>query len=85
MARDELQFLLTEPELENIPLLILANKQDLDEAIGPDELESDLALPMDGGTRQVKIQEASALLDKGLEEGFKWLTKVLTNEEEDSD
>jgi len=84
-ARDELQFLLAEPELENIPILILANKQDLDEAIGPEELESDLALPTDGDPRPIKIQEASALLDKGLEEGFRWLTKVLSNEEDDSD
>ena len=84
VARDEFHFLLAEPELKNIPFLILANKQDLEDAISPEELEKDLAFSHDN-SRPIRIQEASALLDKGLEEGFKWLTKVLNNEEEDSD
>ena len=84
-ARDELHFLLAEPELKKIPVLILANKQDLPNALGYQELKSELALWDEDSRRPIKIQEASAILDEGLEEGFKWLVKRLSKEEDDSD
>ena len=83
-ARDELYFLLADPELKNIPILILANKQDLPEAIGYQDLKEDLAIGEEESKRPIKIQESSALLDTGLDDGFKWLIKILTKEE-DSD
>lgn len=84
-ARDELHFLLAEPELKNIPVLILANKQDLPEALNCQKLKTELALSEEESRRPIKVQEASAILDKGLEEGFKWLVKKLSKEEDDSE
>ena len=49
VARDELHFLLTEPELKNLPILILANKQDISGAIGYQALKTELALSEEDG------------------------------------
>lgn len=43
-AKEELHFLLAEPELSNIPVLILANKQDLPEALSCQKLSAELAI-----------------------------------------
>lgn len=83
VARDELHYLLAEQELKHLPFLILANKQDLPDALGYQQLREALALWGEDDRRPIKIQEASALLDKGLEEGFKWLINKLSKEEED--
>lgn len=66
-------------------MLILANKQDLPNALGYQELRTELALCGEDERRPIKIQESSALLDKGLDDGFKWLVKILSNDDEDSD
>lgn len=84
-ARDELHFVLAEPELKTTPILILANKQDLPGALGYQKLRTELALWGEDDKRPLKIQESSALLDKGLDDGFKWLVSQLTKEEEDDD
>ena len=83
MARDELHFLLAEQELKNLPFLILANKQDLPGALGYQQLRTELAIGGEDDRRPIKLQEASALLDKGLEEGFKWLISKLAKEEDE--
>ena len=84
VARDELHFILAEPELKTVPILVLANKQDLPDAVGYQTLRTELALWGEDERRPIKIQESSALLDKGLQEGFKWLVEQLSGEE-DSD
>lgn len=83
IARDELNYLLAEPELDDIPMLILANKQDLPEAMGVSKLRKNLGIVEEEQRRPCKIQEASAILDEGLEQGFEWMVKILTNEEDE--
>lgn len=63
----------------------MANKQDLEEALEVDQLKTELALHEEEGRRHIKIQGSSALLNKGLEEGFKWLVNRLTDCEDDEE
>ena len=76
-ARDEIHNLLSNEEARQVPCLIFANKQDLPDAVKTQELTEMLGLlelvskktaPM------VKIQESSAFQDRGLLEGFEWIT-----------
>lgn len=82
IAKDELNYLLAEPELMNIPILILANKQDIPEAMGVSQLRKNLGVVEEEHKRRIKIQESSAIQDEGLDAGFEWLVKILTNEED---
>ena len=63
----------------------MANKQDLKDALEVDQLKTELALHEEEGRRPIKIQGSSALLNKGLEEGFKWLVNRLTDSEDDEE
>ena len=77
-ARDELHAVLAEQELKQVPILILANKQDLPESLSYQALREQLALCGEDEKRSIKIQEASALLDKGLLEGFEWIVDAIS-------
>ena len=77
-ARDELHAVLAEQELMHVPILILANKQDLPESLSYQALREQLALCGEDEKRAIKIQEASALLDKGLMEGFEWIVDTIS-------
>ena len=68
-AREELHHMLTDPELQNAPLLILANKQDLPHALSASELTDRLAL---NGVRdrQWFIQGSCAVSGDGLYQGM---------------
>ena len=46
-AREELRLLLAAPQLAEAPLLVLANKQDLDYAASTDEIAEHLQLPLE--------------------------------------
>lgn len=63
--------LLQEEELKSTSLLILANKQDLNEALNPTEISEILRLT-DIKDRSWSIQKTSALTGEGLEAGFDW-------------
>lgn len=61
-----------------VPLLILANKQDVPGALGYFELRDQLALCGDYEKRgRIRIQEASAVQEKGLTEGFEWIVNEI--------
>ena len=68
-AREELHHLLTDPELQHAPLLVLANKQDLPHALSASELTDRLGL---NGLRdrQWYIQASCATSGEGLYEGM---------------
>ena len=68
-AREELHHMLTDPELQNAPLLVLANKQDLPHALSASELTDRLAL---NGVRdrQWFIQGSCAVSGDGLYQGM---------------
>lgn len=68
-AREELHHMLTDPELQNAPLLVLANKQDLPHALSTSEITDRLGL---NGVRdrQWFIQASCAVSGDGLYEGM---------------
>ncbi len=75
-ARDELLNLLANEEAKYIPCLIFANKQDLPKAVTSAEMVEMLGIADYVNKKPVsivRVQEASALQDQGLLEGFEWM------------
>ena len=74
-AKDELEKMLQEPEMENVVLLVLANKQDLPNAMTATEITEKLEL------QQVRqkwfIQPTVAPTGDGLYEGLDWMSRSL--------
>ena len=70
--KENLQELLTEEQLSGVPLLVFANKQDLDLALGADEVMESLELS-NITDRTWNIQACSAHNGEGLQEGCDWL------------
>ena len=75
LARQELHRALDTDVLQGAHLLLLANKQDLRDAMGPGQLSTELALTDIRG-RQWRIQGSSAVTGEGLKEGLDWLAQV---------
>jgi len=87
-AREEFLRQANEDELKGIPMLILANKQDLTIADKPSrnfkpamaaaEIEKKWGLEHEKKILgPVRIQGCSAVLGKGLYEGFQWLSDII--------
>ena len=76
-ARDELHRMLAEDELRNAVLLVLANKQDLPNAMTVNECTDKLGLNLIKN-REWYIQSSCATTGDGLYEGLDWLSKTLT-------
>lgn len=75
-GRDELRLLLAAPQLARVPLLVLANKQDLNYAASIAEIADYLQLPSldaSGGPRPVKLLPASAWKGTGLNVAMDWI------------
>ncbi|TEB19807.1 small GTPase [Perkinsus sp. BL_2016] len=70
-AKAELSSMLQEDELKNTLLLILANKQDLPDALSPTTISEILQLT-EIKNRSWSIQKTSALTGEGLDQGFDW-------------
>mmetsp|Transcript_34864 Transcript_34864/g.78774 ORF Transcript_34864/g.78774 Transcript_34864/m.78774 type:complete len:180 (-) Transcript_34864:112-651(-) len=70
----ELNQLLDEEKLAGVPLLLFANKQDLMNAMGPDEVTETLGLT-NIRDRSWHIQPCSAKTGEGLQSGMEWLVK----------
>jgi len=75
-ARDELHHMLAEDELRDAVLLVLANKQDLPNALSVNEITNRLGLNQIR-TRQWYIQATCATTGDGLYEGLDWLSSTL--------
>ena len=75
-AAAEMNKVLSEPMLRDIPLLIFANKQDLKGALSISELSQRLRLGQ--LKRKWKIQTTIATQGTGLYEGLDWLAQVLS-------
>mmetsp|Transcript_104418 Transcript_104418/g.202291 ORF Transcript_104418/g.202291 Transcript_104418/m.202291 type:complete len:185 (-) Transcript_104418:84-638(-) len=76
----ELKDLLAEEKLGNLPLLVFANKQDLDLAEPADSIQETLEL--DGvSDRKWSIMACSAKEPFGLQEGMEWLVGAVGGEE----
>ncbi|XP_078667920.1 uncharacterized protein LOC144909686 isoform X2 [Branchiostoma floridae x Branchiostoma belcheri] len=79
--RQEIGRYLHEDELRDSLFLILANKQDLPNALPPDVIREKLELDTLLRGRQWHLQPASAREGQGLYEGLDWLTATLANKE----
>ncbi|KAI9138027.1 ADP-ribosylation factor [Paraphysoderma sedebokerense] len=75
-ARDELHKLLMDDELANSLLLVLANKQDLPNALNTAEMADKLGL-RDLRGRDWYIQATCASSGDGLHDGLSWLVEML--------
>eukprot|EP00005_Dracoamoeba_jomungandri_P002152 CAMPEP_0174255946 /NCGR_PEP_ID=MMETSP0439-20130205/5229_1 /TAXON_ID=0 /ORGANISM="Stereomyxa ramosa, Strain Chinc5" /LENGTH=181 /DNA_ID=CAMNT_0015338341 /DNA_START=99 /DNA_END=644 /DNA_ORIENTATION=- len=78
-AKDELHKLMNQEDTKGAPLLILANKQDLPEALGIGEITEKLKLTSLDSSVNWYIQSTSAINGKGIEEGVEWFGKALAN------
>lgn len=76
IAREELFKALNSLELENAPLLVYANKQDLPEALTPDQIIEKLNLRSLKG-RSWLVQGTTGTEGKGLTEGLDWMAETL--------
>ena len=75
----ELTNLLQDEKLENVPLLIFANKQDLLNALTADEISNTLSLN-DIRDRTWSIQPCSAKNGDGLQDGMEWAIENIGDE-----
>ncbi len=76
-SRRELGKLLTEPELQSCPVLVLANKQDLPHALSDEAITSQLGLDRLGDTRVWRVQACCAKDGTGLDGAMMWLSTVM--------
>ncbi|KAG2379144.1 hypothetical protein C9374_007782 [Naegleria lovaniensis] len=74
-ARETLHQVLESAELQNVKLLVLANKQDLPQALSASQVAKELNL--NSVKQEWFIQPCSARTGKGLYEGFDWLSGKL--------
>lgn len=71
-ARTELLTMLSEDELNGVPLLVFCNKQDFEGALKPEEISEQLGLAGGEKTRQWSVRGSCATKGEGLEEGLDW-------------
>ncbi|KAM6961122.1 LOW QUALITY PROTEIN: ADP-ribosylation factor-like protein 14 [Aplochiton taeniatus] len=76
-ACKELHEVLRCQSLERVPLVVLANKQDLPGAVSPEQLTRRLDLRRVCGIRYWFVQLCSALTGVGLEDGFRRVAYML--------
>jgi len=81
-AKEELTKVILSHELENRPLLILANKKDKAGALAPAEIAEALELKKIAQNRKWEVIPSNALTGEGLDEGLKWFTKVFKEAKE---
>lgn len=76
-SREALKQLLAEPHLKHSPLLVFANKQDLENAMDPVKVSLSLDLLSDAENRPQCVQPCSAETGTGIKDGMEWLCKSL--------
>ena len=75
-AGEELKKMLAEEELKDCAVLVMANKQDLNGALSPNDIADKMGMEQLKG-RSWFVQGTSAVTGQGLKEGLDWLTGVL--------
>lgn len=73
-AKQALKGVVSSEELVGVPLLVLANKQDIDGAMKASEIDNMLSCIELRADREIKVEECSALTGVGLDDGLKWLS-----------
>lgn len=75
-AADEIKRVLSHQEMKNVPVLVIANKQDLPTAYKPCEVKKQLALSEFEGN-SIIFHGTSAVTGKGVKKGVKLLHKII--------
>lgn len=75
-AAEELKKMLSEEELKDSIVLVMANKQDLNGALSANEITDKLGMSQLKG-RQWLVQGTSATTGQGLKEGLDWMAGIL--------
>ena len=75
-AAEELKKMLAEEELKDCAVLVMANKQDLNGALNPNDVTAKMGMGQLKG-RQWLVQGTSATTGQGLKEGLDWMASVL--------
>eukprot|EP01111_Echinosteliopsis_oligospora_P009297 TRINITY_DN2706_c0_g1_i1.p1 TRINITY_DN2706_c0_g1~~TRINITY_DN2706_c0_g1_i1.p1 ORF type:complete len:179 (-),score=40.43 TRINITY_DN2706_c0_g1_i1:12-548(-) len=75
-AKQELHKTLDDIELQGVPIMIYANKQDLPGAVSVSEMSDALSLH-NLKSRQWLIQPCTATVGNGLYEGLDWLSQII--------
>ncbi|KAF8845747.1 hypothetical protein PAXINDRAFT_166172 [Paxillus involutus ATCC 200175] len=76
-SRGELLTMLSEDELNGVPLLVFCNKQDVEGALKPEQISDQLGLAGGETSRQWSVRGSCATKGEGLEEGLDWLVNAL--------
>ena len=77
-AKQEFHQIAQAPQLKNCPILIFANKQDIEGAISAEKLAATLEVQL-LDQKRYHIEESCALTGIGLVEGMNWLSDAVTN------
>lgn len=79
-SKECLHKVMSQSHLRHSPLLVFANKQDLENAIDPVKISLALDLLSDAEERPQCVQPCSAKTGKGITEGIDWLISSLQGE-----
>lgn len=83
VAQEELAWILHEREMAGVPVVVLANKQDLPAASSPDEIVGKLGLPL-YKDRQWYVHGTSAVSGEGIHEAIHEFSKLVKQFQERS-
>ena len=75
-AAEELKKICDEEELKDCPILVIANKQDLNYALSPGEVTEKLGMGFLKGSTWL-VQGTSGTTGQGTKEGFNWLSSSI--------
>lgn len=75
LAARELHGMLADAQLQDVAVLVLANKQDADGALNPEEISKRMDLTTHCGSRPFKVQGCVAKTGQGLAEGLEFLCR----------
>lgn len=64
---------------KNIPVLLLANKQDVESALPPNEISQLIDITNLGDVMSIKILPTSAIQGKGVLESLEWIESKTRN------
>jgi len=77
-APSALQALVKHPDLAGVPVLILANKQDLHSAATIDEIDERFGFgSLCAPSQQYRIEPVSAITGSGIADGITWMVDML--------
>ena len=76
-ARNEMQQILACEDLTDVPVLVLANKSDLEHSAGKEKMTQELGLKDADENRDISVFSCSLVRGVGYVEGFRWLSARL--------